>query len=744
MSDALFEAGPATSPVGSRPLDRVLAALERHGSHIKGSGGRRFTAQCPAHEDRNPSLSIADGDDRVLIKCHAGCATDQVVRALGLEWRELFEPDDAFAERQHRRRDEREPVPRMTRPAKSTKTHYPYHDADGRVLFETIRSEGPSGKTFTVRAPLGSGWTSGMAGADPIPYRLPEVLRAVASGAPVFIVEGEKCADTLAALGLVATTAPFGAGKWQANWAAYFEGASSIFVLPDNDPPGSEHADDVAEKLDGVPDELLIVELPDLPHGGDVADWLEAGKTKADLRAAVRHARNAQRTVVRDGITVIIGAEGRPQAWPWPQPLAQFVYEHSAAGEWAAYLDEAEVSEADPAAVLVQILTGLGAMVGLGPHIQHGVSRVPPRWYSLTVGQTSKARKGTSWEAARALLEVVDGGDFIKARTLSGFGSGEALLSPIADPDEDEQHGLLPQTVPERRLLIVETEFARVLDIADRTGSTLSPNLRDLFDTGPVRNIVKGAGGTIAASQHHCALVGHITAEELRKRLSSTAISNGFGNRLLLVGAKRPRLLPDPAAIDDSVRLPLASRLRDALDTARRTGQMGLTDDAKALWRELYTAMERRPLPPLASTMTGRAPIQTLRIALLCALIRGDDRVERIDLEVAAEIVRYSIDTVLHIFGDQLGDERADRLLQAAREAGHRGLTGKERLALFSRNATGEQLGEAVRVLTSLSLCALLRVPSRGGRPSEILVAAEALDAALTHYGASPDAGTHA
>ena len=737
----LFDPGPITNPVGSRPLDRVLAGLERHGSHIKGSG-RRFDAQCPAHEDRNPSLSIKDTDDRVLLKCHAGCATEEVARALGLEMADLFERDDGFAadlEKQRRRSDEREPVARMARPAQPTKTHYPYYDEHGTLLFETVRTEGPSGKSFSVRSPLGSSWTSGMAGADPIPYRLPEVLRAVASGAPVFVVEGEKCADALASLGLVATTAPFGAGKWQETWASYFEGAVSIFVLPDNDPQGAEHADDVAEKLSGVAEELLIVELPDLPHGGDVADWLEAGKTKHHLREAVRQAREAQRAVVRDGLTIVIGAEDRPQTWPWPQPLEQRVYEHTPAGEWAAYLDEAAITEADPAAVLVQTLTGLGAMVGLGPHLQHGVSPVPPRWFSLVVGETSRARKGTSWEAATALLRVVDD-EFLTKRSLSGFGSGEALLSPIADPSDEEQNGLVPQT-PDRRLLVVETEFARVLDVAERTGSTLSPNLRDLFDTGPVRNLVKGQA--ITASQHHCALVGHITAEELRKRLSSTAILNGFGNRLLLVGAKRPRLLPHPAAVDDSVRMPLASRLRDALEAAGQTGQVSLTADAKACWEELYTAMERRPLPPLAATMTGRAPIQTLRIALLNALLRGENRVERADLEVAAEVVRYSIDTVLHIFGDQLGDERAEQLLHAAREAGHRGLTGKERSAVFGRNVKAEQLNGAVRMLTGMSLCALLKVPSKGGRPSEVLVAAEHLDEALTHYGASPAAVSH-
>ena len=71
--------------------------------------------------------------------------------------------------------------------------------------------------------------------------------------------------------------------------------------------------------------------------------------------------------------------------------------------------------------------------------------------------------------------------------------------------------------------------------------------------------------------------------------------------------------------------------------------------------------MEQQPLPPLAAAMTGRTAVQTLRIALATALLAGKDMVEKADLEVAAEVVRYSVDTVLHIFGDQLGDERAQQ-----------------------------------------------------------------------------------
>src|ERR1039457_2174024 len=67
----------------SSSFTRLIEALERHGSRVTGNGRQR-KAQCPAHDDSDPSLSITDGEARVLVKCHAGCDTDDVLAALGL------------------------------------------------------------------------------------------------------------------------------------------------------------------------------------------------------------------------------------------------------------------------------------------------------------------------------------------------------------------------------------------------------------------------------------------------------------------------------------------------------------------------------------------------------------------------------------------------------------------------------------------------------------------------------------
>ncbi|MEE9201815.1 MAG: AAA family ATPase [Dehalococcoidia bacterium] len=116
-------------------------------------------------------------------------------------------------------------------------------------------------------------------------YRLPELL-AASPGALVFVVEGEKDADRLASLGLVATTSPMGAGKWRDAYATVLKG-SKVVIIPDNDPPGKDHADDAARSIAGEAATLKMVELPGLPAKGDITDWLDAGHTKEELLALV-------------------------------------------------------------------------------------------------------------------------------------------------------------------------------------------------------------------------------------------------------------------------------------------------------------------------------------------------------------------------------------------------------------------------------------------------------------------------
>lgn len=160
---------------------------------------------------------------------------------------------------------------------------YDYVDAKGSLAFQVCRLEP---KSFRQRRPDGAGgWVWKMAGVGRVIYRLPDVIAAVAAKRTIFVVEGEKAADRLAALGLTATCSPGGANKWRREYGMPLAG-SDVVILPDNDEPGRQHAASVAKALRTAQSRaarIRILALPDLPDKGDVADWIAAGGTATAL-----------------------------------------------------------------------------------------------------------------------------------------------------------------------------------------------------------------------------------------------------------------------------------------------------------------------------------------------------------------------------------------------------------------------------------------------------------------------------
>lgn len=270
------------------PIDRVLSALDG----VTGGRSGQYEARCPAHDDRSPSLSVKEGDDgRVLLNCHAGCSTRDVVAAMQLELSDLF-PEDA---------DD------SWKPWEGTEVEaYDYTNADGAVQFQVVRYEmrdtshpACGQKQFVQRSylpehpeagrngcPDGFVWGRTKHDVDPTLYQLPDVLQGVQDGRGVFIVEGEKDVHTLEQRGLIATTNPQGAGKWRRAYTDVLEDAI-VYIIPDNDSEGREHARRVARSLHGTADSVRIVELDDVPPKGDVTDWMQRGHDVDDLRAKV-------------------------------------------------------------------------------------------------------------------------------------------------------------------------------------------------------------------------------------------------------------------------------------------------------------------------------------------------------------------------------------------------------------------------------------------------------------------------
>jgi hypothetical protein len=160
------------------------------------------------------------------------------------------------------------------RPKSKMIAAYDYIDEHGEVLFQVCRFEP---KDFRQRRPdAGGAWNWSIKGVRQVPYRLPELIEAASQGGLVFVVEGEKDADALAALGVVATCNAGGAGKWPKDFAQHFLGAD-VVILPDNDDPGRAHATIVGYALRGHAARVRVLDLPGLPAKGDASDWIAAG-----------------------------------------------------------------------------------------------------------------------------------------------------------------------------------------------------------------------------------------------------------------------------------------------------------------------------------------------------------------------------------------------------------------------------------------------------------------------------------
>ena len=197
------------------------------------------------------------------------------------------------------------------------------------LLFETVRFEP---KDFRQRRPDGSGdYIWNLQGVKRVLYHLPELLQAD-TNEPVFIVEGERDADRLSGLGLVATTCSGGATKWHLSDDSVLA-ERKVVILPDNDDSGRAHAKQVALALADKAAEIRIVELPDLPAKGDVSDWLDNGGSAEALDKLVERTPtyNPQKPKVQRDYSIPYAATDEGLLWfkttkdgPVPVRLANF------------------------------------------------------------------------------------------------------------------------------------------------------------------------------------------------------------------------------------------------------------------------------------------------------------------------------------------------------------------------------------------------------------------------------------
>lgn len=387
----------------------------------------------------------------------------------------------------------------------------------------------------------------------------------------------------------------------------------------------------------------------------------------------------------------------------WPDPAGQQAF-YGLAGEMILAL--APSTEAAPVAMLLQLLASVGHCLGRTAHFIADGSVHFLLLFAVIVGATSKSRKGTSWSQVKRQLDVVDPGWSLRAS--SGLSSGEGLIWRVRDPTEDDPG------VADKRLLVIEPEFAGPLRTMRRDGNVLGTTIRQAWDGEPLRVLTKNF--PTEATGAHITIVGHVTVEELRLELSTTDIANGFGNRFLWGCADRSNVLPDGADVDPAVMEPLHGRLRRAIDMGQTFEEMRRDESVKSLWHAVYPVLSEGR-PGLAGSMTARAEAQVMRLACLYAVLDESPWVFEPHLRAALALWKYAEASVHYIFGDALGDPIADELLGALREAPD-GLSRTDIRDHFNRHASQHDLDRALALLARLAL-ARVEETGTGGRPEE-------------------------
>jgi Protein of unknown function (DUF3987)/DnaB-like helicase N terminal domain len=387
--------------------------------------------------------------------------------------------------------------------------------------------------------------------------------------------------------------------------------------------------------------------------------------------------------------------EPPPAAPTWPDPIHEDGF-HGIAGELVRLIEPH--TEADPAALLVQFLVAWGSLVGRGPYYLAEEDRHHTNLFCVIAGVTSKGRKGTSWGRMRGVLDSVDE-HWVENCLVSGLGSGEALIDTLNNED--------------RRRLVLEGEFARLLAIIAREGTTISSIFRQCWDMGEAHVTVRGKEAHVKGG--HLSLIAHITKDELLRRLSDVEIANGFGNRILWVCAKRSKELPfGGGSIDFGKNL---SRLAGATDFTRKMGNTRVRFDADAsqLWERIYHDLSEGK-PGLFGAVTGRAEAQVVRLSLLYAMLDCSKNVRAEHLRAALAVWLYCEDSARYIWGNLLGDPSADDILQAIRASAN-GLTRLEVYNLFSGHKKAAEMDRATAVLIERGLIRTQKEESNG-RPT--------------------------
>lgn len=666
-------------------------------------GGRgRWTARCPAHDDRRPSLSIRVADDgKILLHCHAGCSIDAICQEIGIEKKDLFAAA-AGPEPSHRSTTKTFLTPeaaalaaeQFVRAKKGSDWRllrsYSYTGKLGADVMRVLRFESANGseKTFRPIHPVDGGWAFG----DP-PCALPVYRLAELDGASlVFICEGEKAADAAAALDIAVTTNAHGANSAaKTDWSPV-EGID-VVILPDNDQPGRNWASTVAAlSIEADAASVKVVELPGLPDHGDIVEFIEHRRSigqaneqiLTELHALVADAPVYVCPSATDAAkTSRRGREYRPfPTSALPEPIRTFVRE------------AAEAIGCFPASIVLPLLATIAAAIGNTRRIRlKSTWQEPAVVWTVTIGDSGSLKSPGLDAAVRSVRELQRKAiqrqeraerehlkrmlrHDVDVRQWKKAAQKGSDVDPPKEPEApvSERYYCSDTTVEAlaeilqhspRGVLLLRDELAGWLRSFNQYRGGKGADTAHWLEMHGARPLMvdrkTGSQKTIFVPAAAVSLTGGIQPGTFKACLGVEHFENGMAARLLVAYPPRKARRWNEAEIPVEVEIAMDAlferlyqlepqRIRDDEDEVQRPVTVDMTADAKRLWIRFYNEHAEEQLDLVAEEAAAWSKLEgyVARFSLIFYLVReanGESetggKVEEQDVAAAIEVVRW-------------------------------------------------------------------------------------------------------